>query len=526
MPYQRSKLTLPAMLYEVSLTHPDRQALVWGPSGERWTYRHFAGEVMRAARGMAALGVAPGETVALWGSNSPQWLIAQWALAHLGAVWVPMDPGLEPEQAGYILEHCQAQAVVMADDMWSRFMAAPAAARPELAMAWPAGGEAPEAWTWEELMDQAREVGPGEMQSMVEAVKEGATTAIMYTSGTTGRPKGVRLSHKSLLAKCLAATERLAVGPADRLALFFPLHHMFGNTCIAMAGLCRAAALVMPGADFEPQAALEAMEAEECTALFGAPAMLGALLDDPSRASRELGSLRTGIVGGARCPLELMRRVVEEMGVGEMAMGYGITEASSWVSLSRPDDSLEQRTSTVGAPLKGTKVMIADADTGEELAEGQTGEVLVAGNLMQGYHRAPELTAQAVDAKGWLHTGDLGLIGPDGRLRLMGRIKEVMVRDGREIAPAAIEEALHGLAGVAEAAVFGVPHDQRGELVAAWVRAKPGFELDPDGLRRHLEAELPAELVPDIFKVVESFPTTASGKVQKAKLREVALAAM
>jgi fatty-acyl-CoA synthase len=344
----------------------------------------------------------------------------------------------------------------------------------------------------------------------------------MYTSGTTGRPKGVRLDHESLLAKSLAATERLAIGPEDRLALFFPLFHMFGNTCIALAGLSRGAALVMPGHRFDPARALEALAGERCTAVFGAPAMLQAILEAPGREDADLSALRTGIVGGARCPLELMRRLVEGL-APELAVGYGITEAASWVCLSLPGDSPERRAATVGPPLKGSEVMIADPETGEELAAGSRGEVLCRGYLMKGYHRAPELTARAVDGRGWYHTGDLGALDEEGYLAVTGRLQEVILRGGCRVVPAEVEEALLALEGVAQAQVFGVPAGE-GHEVAAWLVARPGAGLAEEAVWAHCRSCLAPELMPDEVRLVESFPATPTGKVLKRRLAEEALA--
>jgi fatty-acyl-CoA synthase len=517
----QSKLTLPARLYEMSLTLPDKEALVHLERGVRFSYRELSAEVARAARGLTAAGVEPGDHVAIWGDNAPEWLIAQWALAHLGAVWVPLDPGLEPGTAAWIMEHCQAKALVLADRLWPAAQAL-GPARPPVAVVWPQTGAGHGGLAWSDMMRRSREVPPGRVVQLIGRVTPADATAVMYTSGTTGRPKGVRLDHESLLAKSLAATERLSIGSNDRLALFFPLFHMFGNTCIALAGLSRGAALVMPGHAFDPAAALEALAAERCTAVFGAPGMLQAVLEAPGREEADLSALRTGIVGGARCPLELMRRLAEGL-APELAVGYGITEAASWVCLSRPQDPLERRAATVGPPLKGSEVRIADPETGEGLPAGDQGEVLCRGHLMKGYHRAPELTARVLDQEGWYHTGDLGALDGEGYLAVTGRLQEVIRRGEGRVVPAEVEEAILLLEGVAEVHVFGVPAGQ-GHEVAAWLRASAGAELDEEAVWAHCRASLPPELVPDEVRLVEGFPATPSGKVQKRLLAQEALA--
>jgi fatty-acyl-CoA synthase len=345
----------------------------------------------------------------------------------------------------------------------------------------------------------------------------------MYTSGTTGRPKGVMLDHQSLLAKNQAAAERMGLGPEDRLALFFPLHHMFGNCCVALTGLIRGATLVMPGYRFEPGAVLEAMAEEKCTALFGAPAMMSALLEHPSRREHDLSSLRTGIIGGAPCPLELLRRVVEELGAGEITIAYGITEAAGWIAMTEPHDPLEVRATTLGKPLKGCQVKVVDPDSGQELPPGQEGEVCTKGFLMKGYLQMEGLTAQVVDTEGWLHTGDQGSLDAEGRLRLSGRRKEMIRTAAGEVFPAEVEEAVYQLPQVSQAAAFGLPAPEGDhEVIALWVRLKPEAALSEDEILEHCRRELDPTRVPAVVRLVEELPTTPSGKIQRHRLRELA----
>ncbi len=516
--------TMPAALYQASLTYPDNLALVHSAIGLRITYRHFSADVAKITRGLHALGLGPENRVVIWGANSPEWLMSQWAVAHLDAAWVPLDPKSTADQAAYVLEHCRADAVIMADELWPVLAQMGPEARPKTVVCWHASGAAHEGISWEQMLAGARSTSPGAMVKLVAGVKRHHLAAIVYTSGTTGRPKGVMLDHEALINKCYMATERLGLENQDRLALFFPLFHMFGNTCIAMAGTVRGATLVMPGADFEPESTLKAMAAEKCSAVFGTPAMLGALLDHPARKGLDLSSLRTGIIGGAQCPLALMERVVNELGAAQAAIGYGCTEAASWITLTSPDDPLELRASTVGTRLRGVEVMIADPLTGQALANGLPGEVCSKGWLMKGYLDQPEKTAQVIDKNGWYHTGDMGFLDDKGYLRILGRLAEAIEKDGRCIGPVEIETVIAQIPEVAEVQVFGVPREGGGEEVAAWLRLKPGAELSVEAVLAHCRGSLEAALLPDAVRVVESFPVTNAGKVQKAKLKEMALA--
>lgn len=516
--------TMPAMLYQAALTYPDNLALVHCARDLRLAYRDFSAVVAKVARGLHALGLGPEDRVVLWGPNAPEWITAQWAISHLDAAWVPLDAKATVEQAAYVFKHCQADAVIMADEQWPFLQQMEPDERPEVVVCWNQSGAEHGGLSWEEMLAGARQTSPGAMAKLLGGVKRHHLAAIVYTSGTTGRPKGVMLNHEALTSKCLMATERLGLDHEDRLALFFPLFHMFGNTCIAMAGMVRGATLVMPQADFEPESALQAMAAEKCSAVFGTPAMLSALLDHPSRQELDLSALRTGIIGGAQCPLELMKRVVEELGAAQAAIGYGCTEAASWITLTSPDDPLELRASTVGTRLRGVEIMIADPVSGQALEAGLPGEVCSRGWLMNGYLDQPEKTAEVLDKQGWYHTGDMGALDEKGYLRILGRLKDSIVKQGRCIGPVEIETVICQIPQVAEVQVFGVPLEGGGEEVAAWLRLKPGVDLNSEAVLDYCRERLDAALIPDQVRVVDEFPLSNAGKVQKSKLREMALA--
>jgi fatty-acyl-CoA synthase len=345
----------------------------------------------------------------------------------------------------------------------------------------------------------------------------------MYTSGTTGAPKGVVLDHLGLINKSIVAAQRQRLTSQDRLGLFFPLFHMFGNTCVALSGLMIGATLVMPCEVFDPSRILRAVFKERCTAAYGSPSMFIGLLDHPEFNKRKWQTVKKGIVGGAPCPMELMKRMVEGNGMSDMTVAYGITEASSWITMTQPGDPIDLRVSTIGTPLPCCEVKIIEPATGEELPPRTQGEICTRGYLMKEYFKMPAATAAAIDKDGWLHTGDLGVMDSNGYFRITGRLKDVIVRNGTEIYPVELEEMIYRFPGVSEAQVFGFPHHSRGQEVAAWVRVKPGAEVSLQDLGKHIKGLVGTKRTPDHFKVVSDFPTTRSGKVQKYKLTEMAV---
>jgi len=344
----------------------------------------------------------------------------------------------------------------------------------------------------------------------------------MYTSGTTGVPKGVMLDHLGLVNKSLAAAERQGLTGEDRLCLFFPLYHMFGNTCIALTGLLAGATLVMPCLGFDPSKVLKAIYREKATAVYGTPSMIRALLDHPEFKSKRWASVKRGIMGGAPCPMELMKKIVQGMGVSNIAVAYGSTEASSWITMTHPDDPLETRASTIGTPLECNQVKIVNPATGRAVPKNTQGELCVKGLLMKGYYKMPAATASAVDKQGWFHSGDLGEIDEKGYMKITGRLKDVILRAGVPIHPAEVEEILYSLPEISEVQVFGFPHEELGQEVAAWIKLKKGAKLTLEDLARYAKRKIEKAKAPYHFKFVKEFPMTRSGKIQKFKLAEMA----
>lgn len=521
--------TIGQMLDDIAGKHAPRDALVHTETNVRCSYELLSQEIDRVARGFIDRGVAPGDKVAIWCPNVPQWLIALLGLAKMGAITVPIDPAASRDNLLYILGQSECCGLIVADGPDDQKMVDTAVQirndLPVLSHLFVIGDSTdPNTIAWKELVAGGDAVARETLAKAAQAVQPQDPVAIMYTSGTTGQPKGVVLDHPGLINKSMVATERQGITAEDRLCLFFPLFHMFGNTCIALAGLLRGAALIMPGSAFDPARILKAIPAEKCTAIYGSPSMLIALVDHPQFRKNDWTSLTKGIIGGAPCPIELMRRIVEDIGVSDITVAYGITETSSWITMTHPADPIELRVSTIGNALACNEVKIVDPATGDALDSGQQGELCTRGFLMKEYYKMPAATAAAVDRENWFHTGDLGVMDEQGYVKITGRVKDVIVRRGVEIFPVEIEEVIYMLADVSEVQVFGFnpPGVDKGPAVAAWIKVKKGAQLSLETVAAHVRAQLPAEKIPQHYKFVTEFPMTGSGKVQKYKMAEIA----
>jgi fatty-acyl-CoA synthase len=522
---ERVYTTVGNRLTQVAREHPDREALVHSRRGVRYSYRSFMEAVEDLGRGLMALGLKKGDHAALWGPNLPQWLITQFALAKIGVVLVALDPGYGAEDLQYTLFQSQAKVLLTAEGPEGSYLMMIRSIKPSLPdlelLITLDSRPFPPFLSLEEVMGRKEETPPSRLKEREESLSPEEPLMLLFTSGTTGKPKGVVSDHLGVLNKSMASTERLKISETDRLCLFFPLFHMFGNTCIALSGLIRGASLVIPSDQFSPPEILAALAAEGCTAIYGSPSMFVALMEHPDFKNFQPGRLRTGIIGGAPCPMALMKRIVEEMGVRELAIAYGITEASSWITQTLPEDPLELRVSTIGRALPNCEVKVVDPISGEDLPDGTPGEICTRRFLMKGYYRNPEATARVVDQEGWFHTGDLGLRDAQGYFRITGRLKDVIMKEGREILPTEIEDILYQNPGVATAQAFGVPDPLTGEKVALWVQPKEGVHFKEEEIQVFCRSHLPKFLVPDYVRIVDSFPMTRSGKMQKFRMREI-----
>jgi fatty-acyl-CoA synthase len=519
--------TVSQALGTIARDHGHSPAVMHMETGVRYSYGDLLKETDLIASGLLAHGIGRGNTVGLLAPNVPEWIISLLALVKIGAVTVPLDPGAGEEDLRYVMEHSECCGIIVADDPGRssvrKVLQGMLPGLPHVKNVFVIEDqEFPDAVSWTVLRAAGTQSDPKQLEQAEKTNRPEDSVAIMYTSGTTGKPKGVVLDHLGLVNKSLASLERQGITPADRLCLFFPLFHMFGNTCIALAGLLSGAALVMPCRTFDPSRVLDAMVQERCTAIYGSPSMIMALLEHPAFKKEDWASLRKGIIGGAPCPKELMKRLVQDIGVTDITVGYGITETSSWITMTKPEDSIDLRVSTIGKPLACNEVKIVDPATGKSLPAGVQGEICTRGFLMKEYYKMPGATSAAVDPKGWFHTGDLGEMDDAGYVRITGRLKDVIVRENTEIYPVELEEVMYQLDDVAEVQVFGFPDPKKGQEVAAWIRLKEGASLSSAAIAAHVEKEVDLPLRPRFYKIVSEFPTTRSGKVQKFKLAEMA----
>ncbi|MGQ0553419.1 MAG: AMP-binding protein [Planctomycetota bacterium] len=537
--------TLSALLREQARLRPDAEALVvpafaHGGRALRLTWAQLDARVDDLARGLLALGLERGERAAIWAANVPDWVPLEYALARIGAVLVTVNSGLSRDEVAYVLKQSQAVAVLHSARTGSNEASRsldelleagdPALARLRVRLWLPAlpdeepplgvapGGGRGALLDPESLVARGRGIEPAALAAREAEVAPGDLVNIQYTSGTTGLPKGVMLSHRNVLGSGRALGALLRTTPADRLAMIVPLFHCFGCVVCVLGAATHGATLVcLPG--FEPGAALRLIEEERCTLVHGVPTMFSALLAHEELPRRSLRTLRAGLVAGAPCPEPLMEAIAERLPCPGIAVTYGLTEASPGVAGTPPDGPLDERLRTIGRPLPEVETRIMDPASFRELPDGQAGELWVRGeNVMLGYHDEPRATAAAI-VDGWLRTGDLCTRTPDGVLRVTGRLKDIIIRGGENIAPAEIENALRGHEAVLDAAVVGIPDERFGEAVAAALVLRPGVSLDAAGFRAFLRGKLASFKIPEAWLAVEKLPLTGSGKVQKFKLR-------
>jgi fatty-acyl-CoA synthase len=519
--------------------YSDRDAVVFPHLELRLTWSEFRDQVDAAARGLLALGIQPGEHVALWATNVPEWIVLQFATARIGVVLVTVNPAYRPFELRYVLKQSDAVALFLVDRFKSSdYHAMLAEVCPELVATRPGESRSPEyprlrhvvsikgptppgAIDWGQLLRLGQSVDPARLDEIAGRLAPGEPINIQYTSGTTGFPKAAMLSHRNLLLNVFYVGICLRLTDADRICIPVPLYHCFGCVLGTLCSVVYGTAMILPGEFFQPTPTLEAIEQERATVLYGVPTMFIAELEDPTFEGRDLASLRTGIMAGSPCPIEIMRKVIHRMGANEMTIGYGQTEASPIITQTRTDDPLELRVETVGRPIPGVEVKVVDPATGKSLADNAQGELCARGHcVMLGYYGNREATAAAIDGEGWLHTGDLARRLPNGYYRITGRIKEMVIRGGENIYPREIEEFLFGHPAIEQAAVVGVPDPKYGEELCAWIKLKAGSRLEEEEVREYCRANLARYKVPRYVRFVEQFPQTVTGKIQKFKIRE------
>ena len=515
--------TIGAALRRTADRFPDSEALVVPHQGYRATYRELWRQVDRAARGFMARGVEPGDRVGIWAPNRHEWVIAQLATARIGAILVTINPAYTREELRYALRKAGVSVLVMARGFRDAdYAAAVDAVR----------GDCPALREtivldedWEGFLAGGMWVGDAEVAAREAGLRPGDPINIQFTSGTTGAPKGATLSHRTIVNNAHFTARTVRYGERDRICVPVPFYHCFGMVLGVVAAVTHGACVVVPSAAFDARAVLDAVEAERCTALYGVPTMFIAVLEQPGLDLFDLSSLRTGIMAGAPCPESLMTAVRARLGMGEVTIACGMTETGPLSTQTAVDDPPEKRVTTVGRAHPHVEVKIVDPATGATVPRGTPGEQCTRGyGVMLGYWDDPEATDAAIDGDGWMHTGDLAVMDGDGYVSIVGRIKDTIIRGGENISPREIEEVLHTLPEVSAAEVIGVPSARYGEEVMAWVKLREGASIDADDLAAACRARIAYYKVPRYWRFVDAFPMTVSGKVQKFRMREIAVA--
>jgi len=509
---------------------PDRDALVSVHQGIRLTYAQFLAAVEEVARGLLALGVEPGERVGIWSPNNAEWVTLQYATAKVGAIMVNVNPAYRTSELAYALGQSGVSTLVLAPrfrqadylDMLDRV----AGELPALHRRVVLGPDTPAgAMGWDDLRQAGARVAVDRLREREALLQFDDPINIQYTSGTTGFPKGATLSHHNILNNGFFIGEGCRYTEADRVAIPVPLYHCFGMVLGNLACTTHGAAMVYPAEAFEPEATLATVQAERCTSLYGVPTMFIAELEHPRFADFDLASLRTGIMAGSPCPVEVMKKVQADMHMAEVTICYGMTETSPVSFQSGTDDPVDKRVSTVGRVHPHVEVKVVDPDGGRVVPRGTPGELCTRGYVvMLGYWDNQEATAEAVDRAGWMHTGDLATLDEDGYANVVGRIKDMVIRGGENVYPREVEEFLYQHPAVGDVQVVGVPDERYGEELCAWVRLREGQAVSGEELREWCRGRIATFKIPRYWRFVDEFPMTVTGKVQKFKMREASIA--
>lgn len=522
-------LTIGAALRLAAGRRPDHEALVFPQAGFRATYAEVDARVDDIARSLLALGVQRGDHVAVWATNWPGWTLAFLATVRLGAVLVTVNPAYRTHELSYALNQSEARVLFLVDRFKSSdYFAMMDEVRGEVPLLRSVVSmkehAPPGALTWPGFLALGSGVPTAEIHRREALVAPLDPANLQYTSGTTGFPKGVLLSHRSILLNAWHVGEAQRLGPDDRVCVPVPFYHCFGIVMGTLGSLVHQCTMLVPAEHFTPESVLDCVEKERATSLYGVPTMFVAELEHESFAGRDLSSLRTGIMAGSPCPIEVMNRVVNDMGAREVTIAYGLTEASPVITQTLADDPVELRVSTVGRPIPGVEVRIVDPATGRALPDGEQGELQARGHgVMLGYWKMPEATAECILDGGWLRTGDLAERHADGCYRITGRIKDMIIRGGENIYPREIEEFLYTHPAVESAQAVGVPDPRFGEEVCVWIKLRKGAQATEDGIRAYCKERLAYFKVPRYVRFVDDFPLTVTGKVQKYRIREITI---
>lgn len=512
--------TIGANFERTASVHPDVEALVDVTSGRRWTYTELNAEIDVIARGLMASGVEKGDRVGIWSPNCAEWVILQYATAKIGAILVTVNPAYRTHELEYVLRHSGIRMLVAVTEFKSSdYRAMVAEVRPKAADLTEVVFVGTE--DWQQLRWRADSVAVDELCARMNALTPSEPINIQYTSGTTGSPKGAVLSHRNILNNGFFVTELINLRENDRLCIPVPFYHCFGMVMGNLGVTAHGATMVIPAPGFDPAATLAAIEAERCTAVYGVPTMFVAMLAHPDLARRDVSSLRTGIMAGATCPAELMKRCINELHLAEVGIAYGMTETSPVSCQTQIDDDLDRRTATVGRVHPHVEIKVVDPDTGTTLNRGAPGEFCTRGySVMTGYWCDEAKTREAIDEDDWMHTGDLAVMRDDGYCQIVGRIKDMVIRGGENVYPREIEDFLHSHPDIEDVQVIGVPDANYGEEICAWIKMRSGAEpLDATAVREFTAGKLAHYKTPRYVHIVEEFPMTITGKVRKVDMR-------
>ncbi|HVF00246.1 MAG TPA: AMP-binding protein [Rubrobacteraceae bacterium] len=534
-------LTVGRLLDLVTERRPETDALVYADRGLRYSYKEFNGVVERCARALIALGLEKGDHVAVWGQNVPEWVTLQFATGKTGTVLVTINPAYKANELRYVLEQSDAAVLFLTEGVKDvNFVEILQRAVPDLAEAESGeieglphlknvvligdeAGSVPGLTPYREFVRGAEDVPEEDLRRRQDSLSADEVINMQYTSGTTGFPKGVQLTHANIVKNAFHIGECMELGPEDRVCIPVPFFHCFGCVLGTLNTVTHEGTMV-PVENFDAEAVLQAVHEERCTALLGVPTMFIAELEHPDFEQYDTSSLRTGIMAGSPCPIEVMKKVVNVMGASEITIAYGQTESSPVITQTRTDDPIELRVSTVGRKLPEVEVKIVDVETGEEAGTGGQGDLCTRGyHVMKGYYKMEDRTREVIDEDGWLHTGDLATIDDNGYVKITGRAKDMIIRGGENVYPREIEEFLYTHPEISDVQVYGVPDQKYGEQVAAAVIPKSGASLTEEDVKEFCRENIAQYKVPEYVDFVEEYPMTASGKIQKYKLREASI---
>ena len=536
--------TIGGFFDRVAEKYPDSQALILRHQGVEWTYAELQRRVDQLAAGLLALGIVPGDRVGIWGPNSAEWVLTQLATAKLGAIMVCINPAYRLYELEYALNKVECKALITDESFkTSDYLGMLNTLAPELEYCEPGAlastklpklkhvirmGSSSSAGmhNFDQVCELATDADRAALVGLQTQLKPDDAINIQFTSGTTGNPKGATLSHCNILNNGYLTGEAMRLTPADKLCIPVPLYHCFGMVLAVLACVSHGATMVFPGEAFDPQQTLQTVQDERCTALHGVPTMFITELDHLNFSSFDLSSLRTGIMAGAPCPIEVMKRVISEMHMRDILIAYGQTELSPINNITLPDDSLERRTETVGRAMPWVEIKVID-EAGHVVPVGEKGEICTRGySVMQGYWNDPEKTAETIDAAGWLHSGDIATMDACGYVRIVGRIKDMIIRGGENVYPREVEEFLYQHPAISEVQVFGIPDKKMGEEVCAWVQLNEGATLSADDIKAFCKDQITHFKIPRHIRFVSEYPMTVTGKIQKFVMRDEMLASL